>query len=255
MNKNLLIALVLSATMIGTNWMFAQEPASNRPNPFPRAGGGPGGFPSVVNPDPTVTLLKLPEVQTELKLEADQAKKLDAISDEITRERARLNAEYNAKLNDLNKKAKEESLGLLSDAQRRRTEQLQLQQQGERALARPEIAEKVGLSQEQRAEISKVISQRGPLVLNGRGGGNATPPNATVPVQERIEQFREAATRRDTEMREKILAVLTPEQKTKWSELTGETFQFPGRPRSAPRSGTGPQPAAPANPDAEKKNQ
>ncbi len=252
MNKHLLIALVVSAAMIETSWTFAQAPTGGRPT----SDRVPTPLPTFVSPDPTVTLLKLPEVQTELKLEEDKAKKLDEISAEITRERARLNAEYTAKMNELNKKAEGEALGLLSDGQRQRTAQLRVQQQGPRALVRPEIAEKVGLSQEQRAEISKVISQRGPLTVSGRDrGGNAAPPNANVPAQDRTEQFRQAVTRRDTELRKKILAVLTPEQKTKWSELTGETFQFSLRQRSATRSGPGPQPAAPANPEAEKKNQ
>lgn len=252
MNSRLLIALVVSAAMVETSWTFAQEPSGGRPT----SGRVPGASPLFVNPDPTVTLLKLPEVQTELKLEEDKAKKLDEISAEITRERARLSAEYSAKMNELNQKAEGEALGVLSDAQRRRTEQLRLQQQGERALVTTQVAEKVGLSQEQRAEISKIISQRGPLVGTARErGGNAAPPNPNVSTLERIEQFREAATRRDTELREKFLAVLTPEQKGKWSELTGETFQFSLRQRSATRRGPGPQPAAPANPDAEKKNQ
>ena len=255
MNKSLVIAAVVSAAMIGASSAFCQEAAPSRPAATPGAGGLVSGYSSFVNPDPTLTLLRIREVQTELKLEEEKAKKLDEINAEITRERDRLYAEYSAKFNELNKKAEGRALGLLSEAQQRRTSQLRLQQQGERALVTTQVAEKVGLSQEQRAEISKIISQRGPLTLSGRDQGrNATPPNANVPAQDRIEQFREAATRRDTELREKIIAVLTPEQKTKWSELTGETFQFPSRPRPTTR-GTGTRSSEPAKPETEKKDQ
>ena len=113
MLKNFVIAFVVSATMIGTSRAFWQEAAPNRSNPTPELGS---------RSSPTVTLLGTREVQTELKLEEDKAKKIDAISAESTRERARLAAEYNVKLSELNKKSADEALALLSDAQRQRIE-------------------------------------------------------------------------------------------------------------------------------------
>ena len=56
------------------------------------------------------------------------------------------------------------------------------------------------------------------------------------------------------ENREKILSVLAPEQKAKWSEMTGETFKFPTPQRSTTR-GTSTRSSEPAKPDAEKKDQ
>ncbi len=255
MLKNFVIAVVVSVTMIGTSWAFWQEAAPSRPNPNPGAGGGPGGFPTFVAPDRTVTLLKLPEVQAELKLEEDKSKKLDAISDELIRERERLNAEYNAKLNELNKKAEGEALGLLSDAQRRRTEQLRLQQLDLRYLSSVQAAEKLGISREQRAEFRKIFTERDPRF--GGGGDrdrNTNPPNPNIPAAERFRQATEEANKRLAETREKVLAVLTPEQKAKWSEMTGEPFKFPTTQWSAPR-GTSTRSSEPAKPDAEKKDQ
>ncbi|MEK6259753.1 MAG: hypothetical protein AABP62_14135 [Planctomycetota bacterium] len=255
MNKNLVIALVVSTAMIGTSWLFAQEPAPSRPNPNPGAGGGPGGFPTFVGPDRTVTLLKLPEVQAELKLEEDKSKKLDAISEEITRERERLNAEYNARLNVLNKKAEGDALGLLSDAQRRRTEQLRFQQQDLRFLSSNWLAASLGFSQEQRAEIRKITTERDPRFGNGRDGDrNTNPPNPNIPAPERVRETAEEANKRFAETREKVLAVLTPEQKAKWSEMTGEPFKFP-TPQWSTTRGTNTRPSEPAKPDAEKKDQ
>lgn len=134
MIKSFVIAAVFSAMMIGTSSAFCQETVPSRPAATPGAGGLVNGYSSFVNPDPALTLLRIREVQTELKLEEEEAKKLDEINAEITRERDRLYAEYSAKFNELNKKAEGQALGLLSEAQQRRTEQLRLQQQGERAL-------------------------------------------------------------------------------------------------------------------------
>lgn len=255
MLKNFVIAVVVSAAMIGTSWAFWQEPAPSRPNPNPGAGGGPGGFPTFVGPDRTVNLLKLPEVQTELKLDKDKAKKLDAIGEEILRERERLNAEYNGKLNELNKKAEGEALGLLSDAQRRRTEQLRIQQLDLRFLTSGEAAGKLGISQEQRAEIRKIQTERDPRFGPGRGGDrNANAPNPNTPAAERVRETAEEANKRIAETREKVLAVLTPEQKAKWSEMTGEPFKFPTPQWPTPR-GTSTRSPEPAKPGAEKKDQ
>ncbi len=245
MLKNFVIAVVVSVTMIGTSWAFWQEAAPSRSNPTPELGS---------RSSPTVTLLGTREVQTELKLEEDKAKKIDAISAEATRERARLAAEYNVKLSELSKKSADEALSLLSDAQRQRMEQLRLQQQGLRALTTNAVAEKLGLTQQQRDEIAKLTQSSSSFGRGGVQDRTTNPPNPNVPAAERFRQAVEEANKRATETREKILAVLTPEQKAKWSEMTGEPFKFPTPQRSTTR-GTSTRSSEPAKPGAEKKDQ
>src|SRR5207249_3754573 len=80
------------------------------------------------------------------------------------------------------------------------------------------------------------------------------PPIPTVPASERFQQLIEESNKRTAETREKILAILTPEQKAKWSEMTGETFKFPSPQRSAAR-GTSTRSSEPAKPGAEKEDQ
>lgn len=213
MLKNFVIAVVASAAMIGTSWAFWQEAVPSQSNPNPR----PGSFAFFAPADPTLTLLKVPEVQTELKLEEDKAKKLDEINAESIRERTRLLAEFNAKVSELNKKTEGEALGLLSDAQRQRTEQLRLQRQGLRPMTTDAIAEKLGLTKTQRDEIAKLS----PIALFGVRQDPASAPN------ERTRQMIQDNSKRADEAREKIFTLLTPEQKAKWSELTGEPFKFP----------------------------
>ena len=252
MLKNFVIAFVVSATMIGTSWAFWQEPARTGLSSNPGLEGRSADYVSILIPSPTVTFLSTREVQTELKLEEDQSQKIDAISAELTRERARLTAEYNAKLSELNKKSADDALALLSDAQRRRMEQLRLQQQGLRVFNTNQVAEKLGLSQEQRDEIAKLTRS---VPSFGRDRGTAIPPpTQTTPAADRFRQIVEEANKRAEETREKILAVLTPEQKANWSEMTGESFKFPTPQRSTPR-GTGTRSSEPAKPGAEKKDQ
>lgn len=264
MLKKPVIAVLISTTMIGTSLAFWQEATPGRPNPNPGAGFGPGvgpgGFSFFTSPDPTVTLLKIPEVQTELKLEEDKAKKIDEINAETARERARLLAEYSAKVNELNKKSASDVLGLLSDAQRLRTEQLQFQQQDLRQVSTNAVAEKLGLSQEQRAEIRKIITERDARFGGGRDRDrNTNPPNQNTSAAERFRQNAEEANKDIAETREKVLAVFTTEQKAKWSEMTGEPFKFPTsspfRFQPSPSRttrGTSTRPSEPAKPGAEK---
>ncbi len=252
MLKTFVIAAVVSAAMIGTSWAFWQEPARTRLSSNPRLEGRSAEYASILVPSPTVTLLSTREVQTDLKLEENKSQKIDAISAELTRERARLTAEYNAKLSELNKKSADEALALLSDAQRQRIEQLRLQQQGLRAFNSKPVVEKLGLSPEQRDEIAKLARS---VPSFGRDPGTTVPPpNQTTPAADRFQQIVEEANKRAEETREKILAVLTPEQKAKWSEMTGETFKFPTPQRSTTR-GTSTRSSEPAKPDAEKKDQ
>ena len=263
MIKILVIASVVSAAMIGTNWSFAQEPTPTRTTQDrgldgrePRFGGsGPASV--FLNLHPTLSLFNFREVRMELKLEEDQAKKIDEINAEVARERVRINTEINelnAKLSEIRKKAEAETLGLLSDAQRRRTEQLKLQQQGWQAFSTTQVEEKLGLTKEQIAEIAR-FDRLG--FSFGRGSGFARyAPNQTIPAAERYRQRVEETNQRAVENREEILSILTPEQRAKWSEMTGEPFKFPATPlRSGTRDPRGTQSTEPPKPDTSKKDQ
>ena len=105
---------------------------------------------------------------------------------------------------------------------------------------------------DQRDEIAKLTRS---VPSFGRDRGTTIPPpNQTTPTADRFRQIVEEANKRAEETREKILAVLTPEQKAKWSEMTGETFQCTTPQQSAPH-GTSTRSSEPAKPGAEKKNQ
>lgn len=201
----------------------------------------------------------------ELKLEEESAKKIDEINAEATRERLRITAEIDAKMNEfntklsaINKKAEGDALLLLSDAQRRRTEQLKLQQQGWQAFSTSQVAEKLGLTKEQINEIAR-FNQPGGFLFSQPGRGpsfSRYAPNQKIPASARYRQRVEEANQRAMENREEILSVLTPEQLAKWSEMTGEAFKFPATSlRSGTRDPRGTQFTEPPKPDTSKKDQ
>ena len=252
MIKTFAIAAFVSAAMIGTSWSFWQEAAPSRSNSNPGLRSRSFEPSTTLISSPTVTLLSTREVQTELKLEEVQAKKIDEVSAEITRERARFMAEYNRKLGELNMKSADQAFSVLNDAQRQRLDQIRLQQQGLQVLTTKAIAEKLGLTQQQRDEIAKLTQPSSPPGRGDAPDRTTNTPDPNVPAAERFRVAVEEANKRAAETREKILAVLTPEQKAKWAEMTGQSFQLPRRQRSSTRGASTPS-SEPAQPSAEKK--
>ncbi len=107
----------------------------------------------------------------------------------------------------------EKTLGaILNERQLRRLEQIALQSQGHLAFYEKQVIDSLKLTAEQQQKIRKIESEifgkmaHGPHGRGGRGG----PPH---PMEEYVKQAVES-----------ILDLLTPEQKAKWRELTGEPF-------------------------------
>jgi hypothetical protein len=122
---------------------------------------------------------------------------------------------------------------LLDEKQNARIGQLQLQREGITALARPEVAAKLGLNDEQREKLTELAAEYrrvppfGPAFDRGGPGTAPADPPAAAPRGRRVpgapSRVRETRERLSTEM----LAVLTAEQKTKWEALQGPRFEFP----------------------------
>ena len=139
-------------------------------------------------------LLAMPEVQKELNLNDDQAKQVNTLLTD-TREKlqssfGRINfqelqnlsdEERQQRFNEMRKKAEEVTKGIdekinqiLDAKQTQRLSQLQLQREGAMALARPEVAKKLNLTEEQQAKIKQIQEAAHPR------GGTST---ATCPVR------------------------------------------------------------------------
>ena len=109
----------------------------------------------------------------------------------------------------------------------RHLKQLAVQSQRAFALAKPEIVEELGLTQEQQDKIGEILK----VVQNHLLKAAVNPP----PDQPRFQDFSEAERDqwrnelRALHERAKVetLAVLTDEQRAKFAEMKGKDFDFP----------------------------
>jgi tRNA A-37 threonylcarbamoyl transferase component Bud32 len=155
-------------------------------------------------------------VQEDLKMTDLQVKKADA-ADQKRREAlpslgGLKQLERFQKRLELSKEAYKAVKDILDVDQQRRLRQISLQQQGVRALNSrtregTQIAEELGLSEDQQDQISGLIE-------NARKRGRDYSREADRKIVEEIEKKLNAM----------VLAVLTSEQKTKWKEMTSKPF-------------------------------
>ena len=197
----------------------------------PQGGGrgfGRGGF-----GQGAVGLLRMSEVRQELGTTEDQNTKLDELQEQVRsavgggnredfqslsrEEREKRFAEMRTKAEQANKDAESKLASILDAKQVERLNQLRVQREGAAALARPEVATKLGLSAEQKEKINAAQDA-------GRQQPGAN--NRDLSDEERRTAFAEMRERRE-KAEAQALAVLTEEQKAKFAEMKGKEFQFP----------------------------
>ncbi|MEX2242307.1 MAG: hypothetical protein WD716_00525 [Fimbriimonadaceae bacterium] len=133
--------------------------------------------------------------------------------------------------------------GVLNDSQYKRYHELDLQLSGPMAVLRPDVSEKLKITDEQRQQIMQAMrpqggpgagGQRGQGgVQGGRGGQGGQrqqggPPQGFDPAQ--MEQRRK-------EQEAKVLALLTDAQRRQWTQMLGKKFEFE---KMGPPPGAGP---------------
>ena len=175
-------------------------------------------------------------VQEDLKVTDEQAKTIAGIAEKqreamrgLGRDASQEDRQKVREQATANEKTLSETL---QPEQLKRLKQIALQQQGLAAAERPEIAESLQLTSEQKDKIRDVLQESRGKMRELFQGGNREEAMAKVAEQRKANN-------------EKLLALLTDEQKTKWKELTGEPFtgeiRFGGggrRREGAPRSTT-----------------
>ncbi|MER3402832.1 MAG: hypothetical protein C4336_08670 [Armatimonadota bacterium] len=173
-------------------------------------------------------LLARPDVQKELNLTAQQKAKIDEMQQAMRRAREELRSlppdQRRQRMAEL--RQKNDPTSVLTETQKKRLRELELQWQGPTALMDPEIAQEVGLTQEQQAKIMGIVQEFRRMRAPSKQGGSPGP--------QALEQARE-------ETEKKILEVLTPAQRQKWDQMLGKPFTFEGGRRSigARRGGQG----------------
>jgi Spy/CpxP family protein refolding chaperone len=184
----------------------------------------PAGFAAAADETPTIApetttcqliLLRQKSVQKELKLSEDVIKKVMEFTNKESEEYGKglklAARERNAKFDELeaaNKKFLEENL---SAEQRKRLEQITMQVTGLHQLTRPEVIKELGLTDEQVAkfkELQKEARKALEEIITSTDRAGKT---------EKLAKHRE-------ETRQKIMDILTEEQKAKAKEMVGERF-------------------------------
>lgn len=105
---------------------------------------------------------------------------------------------------------------ILNDAQYARYQELLLQQRGAEAMTERKVADRLGLSQEQRKEIHLVLEENRPTPPQPGAGGER--PD--------FEAMRKQMEARKKLVNDKILAVLTNDQRGTWAKMLGKPFKF-----------------------------
>ena len=185
-------------------------------------------------------IIQMTEVQTELGITDEQKKE---IQDLLEKNRPQFgggagrggpggpgggdNAEAQQRREEMAKRMQEmeknvaEGLAkILKPEQIARMGELRLQREGVNAFARTEIADKLGLTDEQKDKLRKIQADSRAAVTGG--GGN---------FFDMSEEERQQAVAKMQEQRKKteeaMIGVLTDEQKTKLTEMKGKEFKFP----------------------------
>jgi RNA polymerase sigma factor (sigma-70 family) len=204
------------------------------------AGGGLGG--GFLGGAPVTScrlaLLTQEPVQRDLGLTRDQLKKLTEAQNKQQKDALNLMTQTPGSLKDpdaLNKKweelhqnAEKAVDDVLTKAQRKRVEEISLQQRGGHALADPEAAEALKLTDEQREKIqtietdsAKEAEKQAATAMDSlaRAGANI------LQMQEISQKMRKKLDDLYKQSGDRMLEVLTPEQKSKWKDLTGKPFK------------------------------
>jgi Spy/CpxP family protein refolding chaperone len=185
----------------------------------PFGGGGAGGG--------TAMLLNNEGVQKELKLTDDQIAQVKKVSQEVREkfkgefekmkdvdkaQRGEKGAELFKKVNDETNKS---LASVLKPEQAKRLHQIQLQIGGSEALTEPDVEKALKLTDDQKDKIKTIREDARKDMAELRKDGFKDKGG---------EAFKKmAAVRKETV--DKAMAVLTPEQKKIWQELTGAPFE------------------------------
>jgi Spy/CpxP family protein refolding chaperone len=163
-------------------------------------------------------LLRRPEVQTDLKLTDDQKSKIETMLNQLREERQGAfqdlrDATPEERQKVLDKWQADETKrvnGILNADQQKRFRQIGLQQAGPMALTRSDVADELKLTDDQKKKVQEIVNAQNEQmrsIFQDAGGDRDA-------ARTKME-----ALRKDTN--DKITALLSEEQKTKWKEMQG----------------------------------
>jgi len=175
--------------------------------------GGGGG---------TLFLLRNEKVQSDLALTDDQKASVQKLLDAAQEARSSLQGlqgeERTAKMQELRKGQDEKVAGILNDKQKARLKEIGLQQRGPSALTDKEVAEALKLTDDQVNKLKEIADamqkdMQEAFQSAGQGGDRTA-------VREKATKIRKDST-------DKMLAVLSDEQKASYEKMLGAKIDLP----------------------------
>lgn len=163
--------------------------------PQPKGGGGFGGFGQPAPGTASLNLLNNKDVKKELDLTDEQLTKLP---DEV--------------LVAISK--------VLNEKQMKRFKQIELQQRGNRAFGDAAVQTALKVNDEQKKNIASILEDAGKDIAEANKGGFGKGGfGGFGKGNEKVDKI-------NAEARDKILTVLTKQQRKEWREMTGEEFKM-----------------------------
>jgi hypothetical protein len=236
------VALALTAGAAQAQGQGGQ--GGGRPG-FGGRGPGGGGFFGGPGGGGLGMLLQIPEVQTELKIDATQKELLDQLNME-NRDKMRAlfqqggfgrpggqggapdpaaRAEFGKKMAAMQAE-QSKAIGEVLDAkQMARLKQLGVQREGTRALGRPEVQDQLKLSADQRQKVTAAFD--GERQAMQAMFESFRPQEGQPPSEEQRAEFGKKMQAARTTAEANALAVLSEGQKTQFKALQGAPFKFP----------------------------
>jgi hypothetical protein len=207
----------LMGVTLGLLGMAAMSALAQQPQ---RGGGGPGMMSGI-------RLLMQKSVQKELQITAEQTQKIEEAQAKVMESFSGLaditdQNERRQKMQELAREGERSAAKILKRDQMKRFKEISLQLQGARAFSDPEVAKALDLADEAKEKIKAITDEAGRQQRQQFQQG-ADPQAA----RKKMEELRKATM-------DKVVAILSADQKAKWKELTGEPFKgeiqmgFPG---------------------------
>ncbi len=205
-------AALLAAGFAACHLNAADEPA----NPPPARGRGFGGGGTGAG---ALMLLRVDAVVKDLNLSDDQKAAVQKLADDSRKAMTDLRdslkdatrEERQAKMADATKEAEKKLDGILNEKQQARLKELRLQVRGPGALADKEVADALKLSDDQAKQIAALVESRRTAMRDAFQAGAGGDRTAA----------REKLTQLTKDTNDKMLAVLTTEQKEQFEKMQG----------------------------------
>lgn len=169
-------------------------------------------------------LLRNKSVQAELKMTQPQIEKVDAKQQELQQQMRDLfqssqgdpNAMQanRAKMQEMQNKAVAD---ILDTTQQKRFKQIEYQQMGAQAFTRPDVADALKLTEDQRAKIRSIEQESFQQMREAMQGVDRQ--NMTDADRQKLASLRKATD-------DKVVAVLTDAQKAQWKQMQGAPFKL-----------------------------